>query len=283
MKVGLALRGGQFPPEVVGRIASRLNDWKFSSIWFNDGPGVLDISGFILGSSKRTKAATGVLRLAEYDIKVLAGRVAALNRASGNRFILGVGTGRGTGESAIKQLVENTNKFRAEYPDKETPPTIYFSALRSKMTRASFEHAEGVLLNFASAAYIEKVLPKDLKPRKGFQVAGYVKLFFSKSDDQAKKMLIDEFAAYNSNGNYHSMFVERGLDKLIDAAKADPSRPLPDELLKSSLYNPSMKEVGRLFNGMAKAGMDLPVVSLYAEGDEAYKLRVVRQLASLAT
>ena len=283
MKVGLALRGGQFPPALVGRIASRLNDWRFSSIWFNDSPGVLDISGFILGSSRKTKAATGILRIAEYDIKVLAGRVAALNQASGNRFILGVGTGQSTGESAIKQLVDNTEKFRAEYPDKETSPAVYFSALRSKMTRAAFEHADGVLLNFAPAAFIEKVIPKDVEPRKGFQVAGYVKLFFSKSDEQAKKMLIDEFAAYNSRGHYHNMFVAMGLDKLIDEAKANPGKALPEELLESSLYNPSMKEVARLFGRMAKAGMDLPVVSLYAEGEPAYKLQVVRQLASMAT
>ena len=209
--LALALRPTVFPPHLALRIASQF-DGAFDSFWF---PSIgasfdsLELCALSLGASRRSRAGTGVVRLAEYDLGSLSNRINTLAEASGDRFVLGVGTGALAGRTALDQLVDNTEKLRASRIGKRTVP-VYFAALGPKMVRAAFQHADGVLLNFCSPGYVRRVT-RDLVRRDGHRVACYIKLFFAETDVAAIRMLADEFIQYDSFPQYHAMFEAMGL------------------------------------------------------------------------
>jgi alkanesulfonate monooxygenase SsuD/methylene tetrahydromethanopterin reductase-like flavin-dependent oxidoreductase (luciferase family) len=283
--VGIALRSTVFPPNLIVPVSSEL-DASFSSVWF---PAVsahidpLDLCALSLGATKRVNAATGVIRLPEHDPTLLAGRADALSKSSGNRFILGVGTGPLRGRTAVNQLVDLTKKLRASCHN--TPPApIYFAALGPKMVKAAFENADGALLNFCSPRYASSVTSRHVsKKRDDFRVACYVKLFFSEDEDEARRMLVKEFIHYDSLPQYHKMFEAMGISKTLDAfkdAQEVTEGHITEEILEISMDNPTQKEVLELLERFREAGVDTPVVYPYVAGSDDYKLQLVKNLCS---
>jgi hypothetical protein len=91
--------------------------------------------GISLGKSSRLRVGTGVIRSTDYDTARLLARLHTLSEGSGRRFILGIGTGAGTGRVAIDGLVDLANGVRADYPERQKPP-IFFAALRRRYVEA---------------------------------------------------------------------------------------------------------------------------------------------------
>lgn len=109
--------------------------------------------GVSLGASQHLRVGTGVIRPTDYDATQLLARVHTLSEASAGRFILGLGTGPGTGQRAIEGLVDAATKLRAAYP-KERKPPVFFAALGRKMLRAACAIADGAILNFCPPSYV---------------------------------------------------------------------------------------------------------------------------------
>ncbi|MDA4132623.1 MAG: LLM class flavin-dependent oxidoreductase, partial [Thaumarchaeota archaeon] len=149
MKVGLALRSTVFSPSSIARMIPMLDKSEIDSVWF---PSVgkafdaLDMCGISLGESRRLRVGTGVIKSNDYDDAQLLARVHTLSEGSGGRFVLGVGTGSGTGKSAIDGLVELARRLRAGYPEHRRPP-VFFAALKGRILRAAYLNAEGAILN----------------------------------------------------------------------------------------------------------------------------------------
>jgi alkanesulfonate monooxygenase SsuD/methylene tetrahydromethanopterin reductase-like flavin-dependent oxidoreductase (luciferase family) len=282
MRVGFALRSTVFTPSLVRKAAARLDEAGADSIWFPDVGGsydALDLCGVALGATLRARAGTGVIRAGEQDPVRLAMRARTLSESSGGRFVLGLGSGRATGPAAIDGVVALARRFEAEYRAEPRPP-VFFAALRGGMVRAAVSAAEGAILNFCPPSHAEKVSPRGKAP-KGFTLACYVKVFFAPGDLAARRMLLEEVDAYDRYPAYHGMFAEAGLSEAIDHLEP-ASGKVPDELLEVSLANPENDEVAALLERFVRAGVDLPIVYPYVSGDDAYKVKVANDLASLA-
>jgi alkanesulfonate monooxygenase SsuD/methylene tetrahydromethanopterin reductase-like flavin-dependent oxidoreductase (luciferase family) len=283
--VGIALRSTVFPQDLILSIVPEL-DASFSSVWF---PAVsahldpLDMCALSLDATKRLRAATGVIRLPEQDLTRLADRVDTLCQASGNRFILGVGTGPLRGRKAVDQLVDLTKRLRASYRN-TTPVPVYFAALGPRMVRAAFEHADGALLNFCSPRYASTVTsPHAAKKRGGFRVACYVKLFFAEDESKARRMLVEEFLHYDSLPQYHKMFEAMGIAKTLETFRGIQEVSeghITEEILEISIDNPTQKEVLELLERFREGGVDTPIVYPYVAGSDGYKLQLVKNLCS---
>jgi alkanesulfonate monooxygenase SsuD/methylene tetrahydromethanopterin reductase-like flavin-dependent oxidoreductase (luciferase family) len=284
MKVGFALRSTVLGPSSMARIIPLLEGSKADSVWF---PSVghafdaLDMCGISLGESHRLRIGTGVIRYTDYDVARLLARLHTLSEGSGGRFVLGLGTGSGTGRSAIDGLVEVATKLRADYREGQRPP-IFFAALKKRMLRVAYLKAEGAILNFCPPRYVQEIVPKDVGT-KGFTLACYIKLFFAEKDSIAREMLVDEMKMYNAIPQYHAMFKQIGSSDSIDRLDPELSQGIPDDLLEISSANPDDAEVARILERFSRAGVDLPIIYPYISGDEEYKVAVVERLASIVT
>jgi hypothetical protein len=279
MRFGLALRSTVFGASTIAKTIPMLEESRVDSLWFPSGGqhfDALDMCGICLGKSHRLRVGTGIVRPAEYGFEQLLARLHTLSEGSGRRFILGIGTGPGTGRSAIDGLVEITKRLRANYPDQQRPP-IFFAALRERMLRAAYLNAEGAILNFCPPDYVRRIASNDVA--EGFTLACYIKLFFAREDAVARKMLANEVRSYNEMPQYRMMFEEIGVSDSISRLDSESATNIPDKLLEISSANPSDDEVGRLVDRFCRAGVDLPIVYPYVSGDEGYKVSVLEKLA----
>jgi Luciferase-like monooxygenase len=283
MKVGFALRSSVFHPSLVGDLAHLLEREGVDSIWFPDvgqSFDAIDLCAVALGSTRRMRVGTGVIRVGEQEPARLASRARTLSESSGGRFVLGLGAGRVQGPAAVKAVVELAERFRAAYGAKGVPPVL-FAALRGGMLRAALSRADGAILNFCPPSHVERILP-ERRPR-GFTVACYVKLFVAqRGDAYARRMLVEEMATYDRFPGYHKMFEAAGVADLI-AGLRPGTRQLPEPLLEIALANPSVRETEDLLGRFARAGVDLPVVYPYVSGDSEYQKSAVRRLATVAS
>jgi hypothetical protein len=282
MKVGLALRSTVFSLAVIARAIPLLEKSKLDSLWFPSAGQAfdpLDMSGICLGRSSRLRVGTGIIRPMDYDVEQLLARVHTLSEGSGRRFVLGLGTGAGTGRAAIDSLVGVTNKLRANYPELQKPP-VFFAALRRRMLRTAYLNAEGAILNFCPPDYVRKMVAENVGVKE-FTLACYIKLFFAEKDEVARKMLIDEMKGYNELPQYRAMFEEIGCSDSINRLDSESARSIPDNLLEISSANPSDNEVGDILGRFNRAGVDLPIIYPYVWGDEDYKVVVAERLASI--
>jgi hypothetical protein len=283
MKAGFALRSSVFHPSLIVKIAPMLERAMVDSIWFPDAGmsfDALDLCAVALGSTRRVRVGTGVIRAGEQDPSRLSPRVLTMSEASKGRFILGLGAGQARGPAAIEGVVALAARLRAGYRGERMPP-IFFAALRGGMLRAALSAADGAILNFCPPSYVERILPRG-EVRNGFVLACYIKLFFAKSDAAAKKMLVHEIANYNSYPSYHKMFEAAGVADSI-AGLGQESGRIPDALLEISLPNPAEQDVARFLERFIRAGVNLPVIYPYVSGNEGFQLEVVKTLASVAS
>jgi Coenzyme F420-dependent N5,N10-methylene tetrahydromethanopterin reductase and related flavin-dependent oxidoreductases len=282
MDTGLALRSEVFEPSLIWKIAPKLDEQSFASVWFPDVAGFdsLELVALTLGATSRITAATGVLRFHEHDPAHMARRVITLNSASSGRLILGVGTGAMHGGEAVKGVrswVESLRKLAGA----ETK--VFVAALRKSMFTAASLYADGALLNFCSPQHVLHLRENLRQARKGFLTACYIKLFYSRKEFAARRMFFDEFLKYDSYPHYHKLFEELGAAESIQRIKSseNPSRDLEEPLLSIARYNPDKEEVRELVDEFRRSGVELPIVYPYVEGDADYKLEVIKELSQI--
>ncbi len=299
-KLALALRPGIFSPPEIKQL-SRVIDQsdRVAAVFIPDGRGgseAIEIASTILALTDRIYAGSGVIRLLEHEPSLLARRVQTVQAFSSNRLILGVGTGTpgprpGSSVTTMLRRLEELKEAFHLFHDGVEPPEVYVATLKSGIARRSVGVADGLLLNFCSPQHagrlIETVKPQMPAP---VEFACYLKIFYSsRSDETARRLLVQEFLNYDTTGQYHEMFLQDGTAGAIseyrksDDWKNNPVR-VPEELLRVSLANPSDDELHRYVQSFRQAGVTLPAPYPYFPADESteYKRDTLKRILELA-
>ncbi|MGI0092455.1 MAG: LLM class flavin-dependent oxidoreductase [Nitrososphaerales archaeon] len=294
-KTGVAFRPKVISPNDIVKFAKVIDQSGVANIFVNDsalGLDCLDICAAILAVSKGVYAGSGVIRVLEHDEKLLLRRIQTLQSLSGNRFVLGIGTGSpgSNPREAINMMLERLSSLRKNYSREGGTlfPKTFIATLKIGIARKVAGKSEGILLNFCSPKYAEKLV-KDYREsfRGGTELACYLKVFFSKSDEVADRLLIEEFSGYATLGQYREMFELDGIVGDIKSAHESLSGhpEVPSSLLQISLANPSNSELKQYVSSFREVGISLPCIYPYfsAHDDFDFRLETMRSIASLSS
>ncbi|MEM3670719.1 MAG: LLM class flavin-dependent oxidoreductase [Thermoprotei archaeon] len=272
--IGIALRSENFAPHLLGPASEALDRSVIDTVWFPDvgSYDALELCAYTLGRTSHVKVATGVIRFYEHTLEGLARRIRTLTEAGGKRLILGIGAGRKSGQSAVEEIGAFARTLKEMIDD--TGTKLVVSALRKRMTESALQHSDGVLFNFCYPPYIRNLLDK-VQPSKEKIVAGYVKLYYSRTKEHAQEMMLQEFQKYSSIPNYRSAFEQMGLLDQILAKEVNSPK-----LNSISLPNPSGTALANLLAEMRHAGLNHVVIYPYIDGDDEFKLEVLRRIVS---
>jgi luciferase-like monooxygenase len=297
-KIAVALRSTTVPPPTIVKLAALLDTAPAVSHVFipegsQGGFTSLDISSAALAVSKRVRIGSGVIRILEHDPDVLASRLLTLQEISANRFLLGIGTGRPTSDpkQTIRSMLDRLHSTRKNFEkfaqgSRLKMPETFIATLRRRIAKAVEGHSDGILLNFCPPEHARQLV-KSLGTNKRPVVSCYLKIFYSKNEDTAKRMLVEEFVRYDLIPSYHEMFQSAGVAHEIASANStlasnkdvNPS----EKLLRISRANPTKKDLQEYVSEFRDAGVDLPCLYPYFEAseDEAFKVNRVEDIARL--
>ena len=269
---------------------------RVSNIFIPDIPGgfeSIEISCASLEATKRLKIGSGVIRLLEHDEHLLQRRLETIQSVSRNRFVLGVGTGSPGKKAAetIEMMMGRLENIRTNFGKMSDSsgvevPETYVATLRSGIARRVAGKSTGILLNFCSPEFASEVV-KDVSTENNsahIDFACYLKVFYAKDKQVSDRLLIEEFAKYDSIGPYHKVFEKNGVDTDIQRAKdglMTKAVRIPDSLLKISLSNPSNAELKTYVDNFRGAGVTLPCIYPYFSGgdDMNYRKEIIREIA----
>ncbi len=255
----------------------------------------LDVSSASLAVSKRLHIGSGVVRILEHDPDILASRLLTLQELSDNRFTLGIGTGRPTSNpnQIIQSMLDRLHSTKRSFEkfaqgSRMKMPETFIATLRTGIAKAVAGHSDGILLNFCPPEHASHLV-KSLGSRtnKHPTVSCYLKIFYSRDENTAKRMMVEEFARYDQIPSYHEMFESAGVARAIASAnstlRASGDIQLGEKLLKISLSNPAKSEVAGYVSTFRDARVDLPCLYPYFETDEeeAFKISKVADIAQL--
>jgi hypothetical protein len=299
-EIALALRSELYNPKEIlefPKIADASSN--VSNLFFPDIPGAqesLELCSASLAETRRIKIGSGVLRLLEHNPKVFSRRIATIQWMSGDRFVLGIGTGSPSNKPSetIERMFSALEEIKKGFPSKFnnqsiTFPDVLVAALKTGIAVKSASHGEGLLLNFCSPAYSERLVSKVRNVRGNLKtLACYIKVFYSIDKSTAERLLAEEFAKYNSLPQYHTMFERDGIADAITSLRAGLSSKgpltIPESLQKISLANPSYGELVELVNKFRNSGINLPCVYPYFSPTESseFKKRVITEITTYA-
>jgi hypothetical protein len=300
-EIALALRSELYDRHEITEF-SKLADSSsnISYIFFPDipnGQDSVELSSASLALTKRIKIGSGVLRLLEQDSKIFSRRIATVQWMSGNRFVLGIGTGSpGVSPSQTIQrmfsLLEETRKnFPARFQDQPVLfPDILVAALKSGIAIKSIGHADGLILNFCSPEYSEKIVSTVNGRGARFRtIVCYIKIFYSRDQNIAETLLAEEFVKYDRLPQYHLMFDKDGVTENIASLRASLSSSkrgkieIPEGLKKISLANPSSEELTQTIRRFQDSGINLPCVYPYFSTNETteFKRNIMTEITKL--
>ena len=293
-KTALAFRPELHTPAQIVEYAKAVDGTgSISHIFIPDIPGGLEsieISTAALAQTRNLKIGSGVIRLLEHDNKILQRRIETIQSISGNRFILGVGTG-GAGPNpgdTVRRMLSQLDQLRESFGSTTHPgiqvPETFIATLKQGIAKKAAGHCEGLLLNFCSPEYAKSLVEKVSGIASRPLFACYLKVFYSNSQNTANRLLIDEFAKYDSIESYHEMFVLDGVADAIAESKRSlefGGTRISDSLLKISLVNAGPDQLTEYVESFRKAGIDLPCIYPYFVRGENhdYKMSVIKRIA----
>ena len=296
----IALRSTVFDPRTIVELAKRLDNVRSLSHLFvpegsQGGFTSLDICSGSLAVSRRLRIGSGVIRILEHDPGLLARRLSTIQKLTDNRFVLGIGTGRAGADPklTIRSMLDRLRLTRDSFVRcaKDSPgvrmPETFIATLRKGIARAVAGHSDGILLNFCPPEHAKGVISSLGASRGRLIVSCYLKIFYSRNERTANKMLIEEFAHYNENPSYHALFKSVGVAHELEQANQALSsnkiiRP-SENLMRISLANPTDAELAAYVTRFREAGVDLPCLYPYFEPgeDEAFKMSKVEDMMRL--
>lgn len=281
-------------------LAKRLDDFSSLSHVFvpegsQGGFTSFDICSACLAVSKRLRIGSGVIRILEHDPGLLARRLLTLQQLSDNRFVLGIGTGRPGGDpkltirsmlDRLRSVQESFERLAEALPGVKMPET-FIATLRKGIAKAVVGHSDGILLNFCSPEHAREVISSLGDAPRRLIVSCYLKIFYSKDEATANRMMIEEFGGYDQNPSYHKMFESVGVAREIEQAslflRSGKSVRHSENLKKISLANPTKRELAGYVTTFREAGVDLPCLYPYFEPreDAAFKIAKVEEIVRL--
>ena len=254
----------------------------------------------LAGETERLLLGTGIVPMTSRDVRVTAMGAATVQERSGNRMILGLGTGR-AGRGALDRLAQAVAELRGLLGGAgterlslalEEPVPVWIAALGPKAVALAGRVADGVLLNWCSP---ERVGEARDTVRSAAEDAGrdpddvtiavYVRASVGTDPASASAALKRAFGEYASYGSYARQFVGMGMGEEAEAAAAASraGRPddIPDEVVERICLVGDPETARARVAAYREAGADLPVVyPALLDDDPAGSLRTtLRALA----
>ncbi len=298
--LAIAFRSTAVAPRTIVELVKRLDNIRsLSHIFIPEGSQggftSLDICSACLAVSKRLRTGSGVIRILEHEPSLLARRLLTLQQLSDNRFVLGIGTGPAGSDpkltirsmlDRLQSTRESFGKFATVLPGLRMPQT-FIATLRKGIAKAVAGHSDGILLNFCPPEHAREIISSLGDARRRLIVSCYLKIFYSRKQETANRMLVEEFAGYDQNPSYHRMFELAGVAEEITREKSalgssENSHP-SEKLLRISLANPTRNELEAFVSSFREVGVDLPCLYPYFEPreDEVFKMNKVEEMIRL--
>jgi hypothetical protein len=255
----------------------------------------MDIATASLAVSKGLWIGSGVIRLHEYEERILARRLRTIQSLSGGRFVLGVGVGQPGPDprKSIQEMFAKLRVLRELFGKDESFPKTFLAALKKRMASIALNAADGIILNFCSDKYASNLIASlddannnnDNDKCNPLEIACYLKVFYAEDQRVATRLMIEEFAKYDQIPSYHRMFELDGIAKDIKTAvegldSRGASSPPPESLLRISPVNPDPSNLAEYISRYRKVGVSLPAVYPYFHPDSEhdYKVSVVDRI-----
>jgi probable F420-dependent oxidoreductase len=230
------------------------------SVWVPEGGGrdALSLLAAFGGATTRLRLATGILPIFSRTPAVTAMSATGMAAISGDRFVLGLGTGHGPvvqnthgvpyfrplarmeeTVSIVKSLIEGGSVSESGHHFEVTgarlgratagvSTPVYVAALGPKMIALSGRLADGVLLNWTAAEHIavsvatlhQAASAAGRDPSK-LDAAGYVRtaVIVGNEEPAIRKSLQAQIAGYAAHPYYRNFFVSTGFGKEMDEAE----------------------------------------------------------------
>jgi alkanesulfonate monooxygenase SsuD/methylene tetrahydromethanopterin reductase-like flavin-dependent oxidoreductase (luciferase family) len=280
-KAGIAFRSSIISPREIVKFTKVIDQSQVTNIFINEGsPDLesLEICSAALGVSKGIFVGSGVIRLLEHDENLLLRRLKTLQSISGNRFVLGVGTGSPGPDPGqkIELMLQRLQNLRKGFGS-ATFPQIFIATLRSGIAKRVAGSSDGILLNFCTPEHAGRVVAGYREAFNGkTEFACYLKVFYSSSDEVAKKLLVLEFENYARLPQYREMFKIDGVMSEVESASEYLQRTgsIPPSLLRISLVNPSASELKEYVSRFRNSGISLPCIYPYFSQNDNFEFRM---------
>jgi 5,10-methylenetetrahydromethanopterin reductase len=283
-RTGFRLQGSSLPlPQLVD--AARLVESHGYEVMFVTRSSFMEMA--VLGyETQRVLVGPGVATIFTSSVTELADQTATLHRVSNGRAMLGLGTGHpDAAESAGLPFHKPLSRMRdyvGAIKDRlskrsaapEATPPIYIAALRTGMCRLAGQVGDGVLLNWASPAYLEEAVgsvrlgaEEAGRDPESVDIACYLRVVPGEPDGATQEALARDFASYAARPIYRAAFDAQGYaevaDKIAGIYESDPRKAaslVPDSLLEQLTAVGKEATQGRLAE-YRRMGVTLPVLA----------------------
>ena len=259
--------------------AAELDDLGFPALWIPDvGGPVFDAVGHLLGATKRTVIATGILNLWMHSAGDVAQSYAALTAEHGDRFLLGIGVSHAplidAGQPGrYRKPLAATASFLDELDATPQPvPTDrrVLAALGPKMLALSANRAGG--------AHPYLVTPDHTASARATLGEGPLLLpeqtvILTESADEARQIGTDWLRAYLALPNYANNLLRSGFSE-------DDLAQVSDRLFDATIAWGDEAAVIRRVNEHRSAGADHVCVQVLLADPRAFPREEWRRLAA---
>lgn len=252
----------------LAQAVSLAEDTGYQAVWVPDH-GVWDPFSLLAACALRTeriRLAPGVVTITSRSPEAMGAAAGTLDRVSGGRAILGLGSGR---ERRIERVASYLEELQNHRPG-DVP--VYLAALGPRMVTFAGGNADGVLLNWCTPARVERAREElarvgwivNDKPRWDITVAVYVRACLGHDEEHALAALREAVAMYAGIPAYRRQFETEGLGQLADAAAESGRRgrfdQVPAELVDALCIRGGRDQAMERIDRYRAAGADLVVV-----------------------
>jgi len=292
------------------RLAERCG---YYGLWVpeNTGREAFTQLGAFAMATERIRLGPGIANVFTRTPTLLAQGAATLDQVSGGRAWLGLGTGHQPaleaghgvaygkplgrmgdavriarailrGEALPETATVPARSFRLETPAPRPDLPIYVAALGPKMCQLAGELADGVILNWATPAYVREALAnvhagaaRAGRDPAAIEVACYVRVAAGAPAGVLRQALARELTRYIAMPYYRRMFEHAGfgggMAGVLEAYARDPEEAaalVPDDMLTALTVADDAEAFRRRVEEYRALGVTLPVVAPVPAGEE---------------
>jgi 5,10-methylenetetrahydromethanopterin reductase len=254
----------------------------------------------LAGETSELMLGTGIVPMTSREVVLTAMGAATVQERSGNRMILGLGTGQAR-RGALDRLAEEVGELRRLLGGADgeglslaigEPVPVWIAALGPKAVALAGRVADGVLLNWCSP---ERVAEARAAVRASAERAGrdpddvtiavYVRASVGTDPDVALGALKRAFGEYAAYGSYARQFEGMGMAEeahaAAEASRAGRPDDIPDQVVERICLVGDVEAGRARVAAYREAGADLPVIypALLPDDPAGSLLTTLRSLA----
>jgi probable F420-dependent oxidoreductase len=301
-------------PQDCQELARRAEDRGYESVWLPEGhsrDAFTSLAAMALGT-QRVMLGTGIIQVFGRTAANTAMAASGMAALSGGRFILGLGVGHGPNVEAwdgvpfkqpitrLKETIQiargllsgeqvdfSGKQFKVSgisldtaAPSGKVP--IYIAALGPQMLEIAGEMADGILMNWPTAAFLPQAVEhvrrgadKAGRDLSEIDIAGYVRVAVGDDMEALREGLRGQVVRQAGLPYYSNMFKAAGFEKEIEAVSAALAAGNKDEAMRAVTIEMqdqvavvgSPSHCRQQFEARRAAGLQLPVVAPFTVGD----------------